>query len=291
MSTLGHILATERVRQNLGLEQVSDVTRISPRILKAIEMDDFEQIPGRVFARNFVRQYAQVLKLNPDALVAQFDREQSPSETIESNPKSVGYTAGFSLNLPALADVFGNTTLTSFFTFLFTIAVCALGVWTFDNWGTVRAHVLPNPPAGPLAGAARANPPHPAPKPLAMKPLAAVAPPSQPARAGSELDSPAIPASGAAVHVLLAASDLCWTRITADGKVLFAGMLNAGESREVDAASVVDVRAGNAGALVVKLNGNEIPPLGPKGQIRTVVLTRDGAQVRTPTPDPVSEPL
>ena len=105
------------------------------------------------------------------------------------------------------------------------------------------------------------------------------------------MDSPAIGPAGATVHVLLAASDRCWTRITADGKVLFEGVLNSGETRQVNAASVVDLRAGNAGALALKLNGSEIPPLGPKGQIRSVVLTSSGAHVLTPIPDPFSEPL
>jgi cytoskeletal protein RodZ len=253
----------------MDLEYVAAVTRISPRMLKAIEMDDFEQLPGRVFAKNFVRQYAQVLGLDADALVAQFDREQSLEKTVESTPKSGEYSGGFSLNLPALADVFGNTTLTSFFTFLVTIGVCALGVWTFDHWGTVRAHVLPNPQAA--------------------APAKALVPRAPTARAVAAVEPAKQPATG--VHVLLAASDLCWTRITADGKVLFTGLLNAGDSREVNAASVVDVRTGDAGALTVKLNGNDVPPLGPKGQPRTVILTPDGAHVRTPTPDPVSEPL
>jgi cytoskeletal protein RodZ len=274
MPTLGRTLATERLRQNLDLEQIAAETRIGARLLRAIEMDDFEQLPGRVFARNFVRQYAQVLKLNAEAVLAQFDREQSPRE-IPETPKSGVYSAGFSLNLPALADVFGSTTLTSFFTFLTTIGVCAVGVWAFNHWGTVRAHVLPNPHAAPLAKVATAKPHAAAPEPPAPKPAATAE----------------IPPSSSTVHVLLAASDLCWTRITVDGKVLFSGMLNAGESREVNAASVVDVRAGNAGALNVKLNGNDIPPLGPKGQTRTVILTQDGAHVRTPTPEPVSEPL
>jgi cytoskeletal protein RodZ len=290
MPTLGHTLATERLRQNIDLEFVAAVTRISPRMLKAIEMDDFDQLPGRVFARNFVRQYAQVLKLNADAVLAQFEREQSPGEMPET-VKSKEYSAGFSLNLPALADVFGNNTLGSFLTFVVTIGACAIGVWAFNNWGTVRAHVLPTSPSTNAPQSARTNIPAAGSRPPATKPSAAVEPAKPPLKAAGELDSPAIPSSGAAVHVLLAASDSCWTRITADGKVLFAGTLNAGESRQVNAASVVDVRAGNAGALTLKLNGSAVPALGPKGQTRTVILTPDGAHVRTPTPEPVSEPL
>jgi cytoskeletal protein RodZ len=289
MPTLGHRLATERLRQSLDLQQVSTVTRISPRLLRAIELDDFEQLPGRVFARNFVRQYAHVLSLNEADVLAQFDREQSadePAADVTRKPKN--YSSGFSLNLRALADVFGGNTLTSFFTFVITIGVCAAGVWAFENWGTVRAHVLPSPRKTLVAQVAKSAPP----KQPVSKPAETTGPAKQAAvPPPGELDSPAIPASGAGVHVLVAASDSCWTRITADGKVLFTGMLNAGESREINAASVVDLRAGNAGALALKLNGSDIPPLGPKGQIRSVILTVDGAHVRTPTPEPVSEPL
>lgn len=287
MPTLGHTLATERLRQNLDLEQVSTVTRISPRLLKAIELDDFDQLPGRVFARNFVRQYAQFLNLNSDAILAQFEREQTPPEPEIIAPPPRHASRNFSVNLPAVADVFGNTTLTSFIAFLVTIGICAGGVWTFDHWGAMRARVFASPPV-----------PVSKPAPPVLKPKSEVAPISTPKPPASpspslsgELDSPAIPATGAAVHVLVAASDACWTRITVDGKVLFTGMLNAGETREVNAASVVDLRAGNAGALALKLNGMDVPPLGPKGQIRSVILNSSGAHVRTPIPDPVSEPL
>jgi cytoskeletal protein RodZ len=298
MSTLGYLLAAERLRQNLDLEQVSTVTRISSRMLRAIELDDFGQLPGRVFARNFVRQYAQVLHLDPAAILEQFDREQAlvqPEEVVTSKPER--FSRGFSLNLPALADVFGNNTITAFITFVATIGVCAGGVWAFDNWGSVRAHVLPDAPASPSSRVASPSTAKKAVSPT--QPKAPGVPPPSPFTDSApetetkavELDSPALAETPATVHVLLAASDLCWTRITADGKVIFTGILNPGETRQVNAASVVDLRAGNAGGLTVKLNGSDIPPLGPKGQTRTVVLTADGAHVRTPTPDPVSEPL
>lgn len=249
MPTIGQVLANERVRQKLDLEQVAAVTRINARLLKAIELDDFEQLPGWVFARNFVRQYAQFLGLDADKVASQFEREQAP---VEATAPVHHHASEFSLNLPALADVFGNSTLTSFLTFVLTIGLCAGGVWIFNHRG-----------AAPVVKAA-----------VVARPAA--------------VEKPVNPAN---VHVVVAASETCWTRITADGKVLFAGILNAGETREVDAASVVDLRAGSAGALNVKLNGNDIPPLGPKGQIRSVTLTASGAQVRTPIPEPLSEPL
>jgi cytoskeletal protein RodZ len=297
MPTLGRTLATERLRQNLDLEEVAKVTRISPRFLHAIETDDFDQLPGRVFARNFVRQYAQFLNLDPDAALAQFYREQSSPQDQDPlpqllQPETEREPRGFSLNLPAVAGVFGGEVVTSFLTFLVTIGLCAGGIWVFNNWGTVRTRIAPGRPLASASRAASPPPPAtPAPAPEATSPDAESPTVDTSAPASTTLDSPEITAGGAAVHVLLAASEACWTRITADGKVLFAGTLNAGETREINAATVIDLRAGNAGALAVKLNGSDIPPLGPKGQIRTVVLTPEGAQVRTPTPDPVSEPL
>ena len=85
---------------------------------------------------------------------------------------------------------------------------------------------------------------------------------------------------------MLRASEPCWTRVTADGKVRFAGLLAARDSRIVNALETIEVRAGNAGALEIQANGNEVPPIGPKGQIRTAVITQAGTQVRTPSPDP-----
>jgi cytoskeletal protein RodZ len=279
MPTVGRTLASERARQRLELEDVARTTKISVRALKSIEADDFNQLPGLVFARNFVRQFAQCLQLDAGAMVEQFDREQS----IPAPEFAIPRRETHHIHVPPIGDsrlgrLFDNNTVSAFVVFVLTLGVCAGAFAGFQYW---RSHTTA-PVKIASAGKAKRNPEPPPPKVETVAPAKAEATPTN----AAQLDSPAVAASGAKVHVALSATEACWTRVTADGKILFAGLLAAGDSRLINATETVNVRAGNAGALAIKLNGNDVPPIGPKGQIRTVTLTLAGAQVRTPTPDP-----
>jgi cytoskeleton protein RodZ len=90
MMTVGETFRRERLKRNLDLEQVSRELKISPRFLEAIEDEDFEKLPGGVFAKAFIRQYGKLLGLNDDELAAQLQQtfEPPPSEPSSSAPPS-----------------------------------------------------------------------------------------------------------------------------------------------------------------------------------------------------------
>ena len=302
MATVGRTLGTERIRQGLDLDNVAALTKIPPRALRAIEADEFEQLPGAMFARNFVRQYAEALRLDGAAAVEQFNREQRIAEPdisrLAQQPKF--HVPGMAR--PIWSQALDGSAASAFFTFVVTLAVCAGAFYLFQY---VRANHAARTAAEQRAIAARPDskkaeqratqvePVGPVPVPMSVPASTeeaagetngadgmGAAPPAQ--RAPDE----AVAATGS-VHVAVEASEACWARVTVDGKTLFTGTLAPGEPKQFDGTETVQIRAGNAGALAIKLNGNEVPTIGPKGQIRIVELTAAGAQVRTPTPDPV----
>ena len=74
-AALGHIgpgarLQAAREAAGLSLEQVSQQLKLAPRQVRALEEEDFAQLPGRTFARGFVRNYARLLNLDGDDLLA-----------------------------------------------------------------------------------------------------------------------------------------------------------------------------------------------------------------------------
>ena len=287
MPTVGRTLAAERNRKGLDLEDISALTKINVRALQHIERDEFEQLPGILFARNFVRQYAESLGLNDAAVLAQFNREQQMPEPEFTVPE-VRFPVP-SMRPSVMGRVFDNNTISAFITFVLTIVVCAAAYYSYQFWQSRRqaTHASIAPATANTAWPKAAAPP--ATPPAASQPVSVVAPPDVPGPNPSALDSPQAVGTGGSVHVMVSADEPCWTQITADGKVLFAGTLNTGETKTVNATEVVSVRAGNAGAIKLKLNGSDVASIGPKGQIRVVTLTPAGAQVRAPTP--VSEPL
>ncbi len=68
---LGKALTEARVARGLSLPDVERDTRISIKYLKALEAGEFGELPAPVYARAFMRTYAQYLRLNASAMVQQ----------------------------------------------------------------------------------------------------------------------------------------------------------------------------------------------------------------------------
>lgn len=72
---IGERLREARRAEGLDLEQVRARTKISPRFLQAMEDEHWDVLPGAAYARAFLHTYAEVLGLDADAIVAEYQRE------------------------------------------------------------------------------------------------------------------------------------------------------------------------------------------------------------------------
>jgi len=72
MGNFGNKFRKGREGKKLSLDDVSNATKISSRMLKAIEDENFEQLPGGVFNKGFIRAYAKQVGLNPDDAVSEY---------------------------------------------------------------------------------------------------------------------------------------------------------------------------------------------------------------------------
>ena len=83
MPTFGEELRRERELRAISLREVAEATKVNLRYLEAIERNQFEQLPGGVFNRGFVRAYAQFIGVDPEAMVnAYLLEEQSKTGTV-----------------------------------------------------------------------------------------------------------------------------------------------------------------------------------------------------------------
>src|SRR6266487_4264950 len=69
MASIGTTLREERIRLGLGIDQVEADTKIRAKYLMALEDERFEALPGTAYARAFLRDYAEELGLDPQAMV------------------------------------------------------------------------------------------------------------------------------------------------------------------------------------------------------------------------------
>jgi cytoskeleton protein RodZ len=68
----GNKFRSARENKKLSLDDVSNVTKISARMLQAIEEERFDQLPGGVFNKGFIRAYAKHLGLNDEDAVTDY---------------------------------------------------------------------------------------------------------------------------------------------------------------------------------------------------------------------------
>jgi hypothetical protein len=82
----------------------------------------------------------------------------------------------------------------------------------------------------------------------------------------------------------LSATEKTWLSIVSDGRQIFAGVLEPAQTKILKSVDMARLKIGNAGGLEVTLNGRPIPPIGPRGQVRSVVFTPGRYEVLPPEP-------
>ena len=82
MASIGEELRRERQRRGLTLEQVTDVLHIKVAYLHALEHDEFNQIPGTIYTKGFIKNYSDFLDLDSRRLVDTFKNKVGESLAI-----------------------------------------------------------------------------------------------------------------------------------------------------------------------------------------------------------------
>src|SRR3989339_1103873 len=73
--TVGQRLECQRTNLNLSLQTAAEQTKISIDYLVALEKSQYTRLPGDVYARNFLKRYADWLGLEAGDLVAKYQSE------------------------------------------------------------------------------------------------------------------------------------------------------------------------------------------------------------------------
>jgi cytoskeletal protein RodZ len=83
------ILGVQTWRQQRGitLQTIAASTKLSVRILEAIEAGDFKRLPGGIYNTNYIRQYARAIEFDEADLLAFYRDaiEMTPAPARDSN--------------------------------------------------------------------------------------------------------------------------------------------------------------------------------------------------------------
>jgi cytoskeleton protein RodZ len=234
MGAFGDNLRREREMRGISLRDIAEGTKISVRFLQALEEDRVDVLPGGLFPRAFVKQYALYLGLDVEKAVADFaaahdeapQERKAPPAPARRPPVTVGQA------------------------FLAAVAILAVAL-TLRRGGesSTRPEPTPEPVAAP-----------------AVLPTDRVYP--------SPSVAPAAVTAGASLVLTMTAEQECWVEARADGETVVNRVLAQGESQTLEARGEIVLSVGNAGGISIRVNDRPARPLGRSGEVRkNIVIT------------------
>ena len=268
---IGTALRDARVARNLSLAEVSALLRIREAHLEAIELEDFEQLPGNVYAIGFIRTYAQYLELNESDLIMRFKAasvESGMADMVFEEEETEQISGALKISLLVVGAL--------------VVYVLWLVAGTQNDGITVSTVV--QTPAAPVEAPAAPTPPAVVADEASAASAAAAETPATPraldgaAPAAATIEGPAdvqpnaqlIDTTPAPSKVEIRATRRTWMRLeNAQGRVLFSSVIDEGEGFELPDDMDYILATRDAGALTYFVNNQAVAPVGRRGQILT----------------------
>lgn len=259
MSTgIGDLLRRARQERGGDLETASEATHIPVHKLAALEDERFHELGADIYARGFIRAYAEWLGIDADPLLARYRDE------VESDELDIAVLAGElrgeaprRRRPPAWLAWAGVGAL---------VLVAALSV------------------AGSIGGRS--------PEPVAVGGVGQAAQDEDDAEDAEAVEddgdadvdadepAPAPTPTPEALDVALVVEERAWIRVEVDGSPVEERTVPAGETLEFEAEEEVALQLGNAGGVTVVLNDESQGSLAARGSVWTGVCTVDGCVER-----------
>ena len=266
---IGGILREAREASNATLDDISALLKIRSDHLQALENDDFERLPGSVYAIGFIRTYATHLELNAGELIERYKaavavphlEDQGPNPQTEIEPISGALKIAI-----GMAAVF----------VVYVLWLIAGGAGD-DGKNSRLAETAAPAREVPVDRPSQASPAKPSANQTVAAPQAPVAAAqtdtasADTAEATVEVNEITLLGSQAAVNstVEIRAARRTWMRIESnEGRVLFSSIIRKGEGFTL-ADNVYTLATRDAGALEFFVNDVSVGSVGRRGQILT----------------------
>ena len=272
----GAALRAARTSRGLTLAEASARTRIRASYLAALEEEQLDALPPYPFVRGFLRTYAVELGLDPERLLQRLavimpepaprpieESRRLESAIVPARPLTLAQQIGRSAGIVGL------------------VAGIVLVLYFAKQLHEFSQPVPAATPQGvaptPQAGAVTPQPAAPTPQapsrqsPAAPTPAVQVSPAPRPA-APTDVTTQI---TGNGITIDVEATGRSWILVVADDVVVYQEFVTAGEHRRWQANGSMTVRVGNAGAVILTVNGRSVGPLGGRGEVVSRTFRKD----------------
>ena len=269
----GRALAEARTRRNQTIAEIGQQLKLSSTQIEALEAEDYAHLPGPVFVRGFVRNYARLMDLDGEALVAGLTMPQDPLATGTAIPHShnIPFPDGRGPRWPIYAALIAVlAAIVVLFEFIYSSPPAAVSTVPKAEESAAAAVVPALPAAGlPVQadGSAQALT---VPVAEPVQPAAATAP--APALVPAPAPAPAAKRAGD-VEVKTVFDTQSWVEVRdREDRIVFSQLNPAGAVQIVQGLPPLNVVIGNASGVRVTYNGRQVD-LAPHTKIEVARLT------------------
>jgi cytoskeleton protein RodZ len=309
LPSFGEKLKQEREKRKISLEDISVSTKIGTRMLQALEEDKFNQLPGGIFNKGFVRAYSRFVGLDEDQTVAEYLQASGdappPRTEIVSRDEAREDSSQEDLDrVEASSDNAARNIPWGLLAAALLVVAILLALWshhqrskhsadpqqseaktetkaetkseTKTSASPQSSSVASKNQSRPETGTSSASRTGATNSPATSKIASATAPAALPTVVKSGSASPG------EFTVDVQVREDSWISITADGKLITSGLLPAGSERSDHARKEIIVKAGNAGGIDLHFNGKKIAAGGEYGEVKTVTFGPSGIVPNAP---------
>jgi cytoskeletal protein RodZ len=256
----GSKLRAARERRGVTLRQIANQTKIAVSVLEALERNDISRLPGGIFGRAFVRSYAVEVGLDPEETIRDFIA-QFPHDSV-----TAGHPATEQIEDSEALESDRRTASTFLRLILISIPVAVAVIYLGASGRLSTGKKTAAPPA-----TLRHAPP------LTPTPTPTAAPSPAVAVAVAEAPAPT------KLTIAVTAFGPCWLSATVDGVTRPARTLQRGDAETFDVRRELELTAGDAGALVMAIDGVDAKPLGKNGEKVTRRVNLDNFKTFLPS--------
>lgn len=250
MQTIGDILRAEREKQGISVKDVEKATSIRALYIQAIDEGNYKILPGEVYLKGFIRNYANFLGLNGQEMVNMYRQSLTPDvQPVQVQPDPIP---------PEKQPPAKGSSAKWIIALLVVLLLAGLAWLAMSMWET------PTPPVQPPKPAPQAQPVKPTPTPPQQTPAAPTAPTASP------------------VVIVAKYTAESWTLVTADGKDIYEGIPKIGQSFTWTANKSITLRLGNAAGVSLTYNGQPQGKLGEDGEVIVKTYPANTTNIQKP---------
>lgn len=266
MEPLGEYLKNIRKSINASLETVAAKTKININYLNAIEEGRFNDLPGEVFIKGFLRSYAKFLGIDEADVINRYNQlRKEIKETVPLEAKieeAVQRKETVNLGSKKITPIIGSAVVV----FLIILAILFLRTEEPVKKAERREDKK--------IKIEKTEKPVEKPKDVIEAPVQALN--KKETEPAPQPKAEQIKKVKNSLTLVINAAEQSWMMITIDEKEKKDILLQPGEKINLKAEKNFLITLGNAGGVDIEFNGKKLEPFGPKGRVvSNILLTRE----------------